>query len=1180
MTSAQPSLFDVPELGASEPGAGDLVVPDPAAPDVDARALDPDAAARRAIVEQLDETLFVEAGAGSGKTKSLVDRVVALVTVADVPMREIVAVTFTEKAAAELRDRIRRELERVAALEDPVVAPRAATALDDLDGAAVSTLHAFAQRILVEHPIEAGLPPRVHVLDDIASQVAFEDRWARFLDRLLDDPALERSLLLALNADVTRDTLRTIALACNANWDLVEQRMGPEPEPDVLDTDAVLVAIADVCARAADCRADDDKLVAGLHALSTWADDLRRAPDEYEQLRMLHSGLPKFSAKAGQKGNWACDVNDVREQVAAVRALAAERARVVAEAAVRRVTWEIAQFTMAEAAVRRREGELEFHDLLVLARAVLRDPEHGLEVRRRLRARYTRLLLDEFQDTDPIQCDLAGLLASGDPASGARRWDEMATDPGRLFVVGDPKQSIYRFRRADIAAFLRARDAFSDQPVHHLTRNFRSAPPVIEFVNQVFSDLIVAEPESQPEYVALESERADGADPDGSRGPAVVLLGADAHPDVEPPPDAPASAKPRKVLAPELRAFEAADVAAAVRTALADGWLVTRRAPDGTTTWEPCRPGDIAILLPARTSLGQLEDALDAEGLPYRTETSSLVYSTPEIRDLLLVLQAVDDPTDELALVSALRSPVFGCGDDDLYTFKVEHGGQWNHQAPLPESLPTDHPVADGMRALADWHGARLWLDASELLDRIVRERRLLELGFVRGRPRDLWRRVRFVVDQARAFAESSAAGHQRGSGLRDFLAWADLQSSEGARVVETVLPETDDDAVRILTVHGAKGLEFPITIVSGSTTQARRRTTGVQLLFPHDSDTYALKVSARVTTEEFERYAPIDEQMDFHEKLRLLYVALTRARDHLVVSVHRSARTPDPVDRTTWTHAELLWSAAEAAPQWTPIEQVVHHPTEATDAPVDRTADAPAPPPAWPEWLAERDRVLAAAAVPRVQSATAIARAVAAEAEADPGLRKGARDLELPPWNKGRYGTAIGRAVHAVLQTVDLATGTDLDSIAAAQAAAEGVIGFEHEITELARAAIDSATVRDAVTQGYRREMYVAAPVGDRLLEGYVDLVHHSVDPRGLVVVDYKTDAWHDDADLDEKVARYRLQGASYAVALEAATGTPVVGCVFLFLSPGRSVARALEDLPAATAAVRARLGASAGSG
>jgi ATP-dependent helicase/nuclease subunit A len=1170
VTSAQPSLFDEAE------------------PTV---ALDADAAARRAIVERLDATLFVEAGAGSGKTKSLVDRVVALVTVANVPMREIVAVTFTEKAAAELRDRIRRELERKAAEGSAEIAARAAVALDDLDGAAVSTLHAFAQRLLVEHPIEAGLPPRVEVLDDIASQVAFEERWNRFLDRLLDDPAVERPLLLALNTGVDRAKLRSIALACNANWDLVATRMGPEPEPPALDVDPLLAAVDALSARGDECTADDDKLLDGLRRLATWADALRHAPDEYEQLRILHEGMPRI-AKIGLKGNWRCDVDEIRATTVALREAAAQLARDVTLAAVQVLAWEIARFTLEEAEARRRAGELEFHDLLVLGRAVLRDPVHGIDVRRRLRARYTRLLLDEFQDTDPIQWDLAALLASGDPDAASKRWDEVVPDAGRLFVVGDPKQSIYRFRRADIAAFLRARDTFAhgaddaagadraaradgahgvaagDRSVEHLTRNFRSDARVIDFVNHVFGDLIVAEPESQPEYVPLEAARGEtGAPAAGAAN--IVLLGATAHATSDP-----ATGEKWKVNAQELRQAEAADVAGVVCRALAEAWPVTRRGTDGSLVQEPCRPGDIAVLLPARTSLGQLEDALDTAGIPYRTETSSLVYSTPEIRNLLLVLRAVDDPTDELALVSALRSPLFGCGDDDLYTYAVEHGGRWNHQTALPDSLPDGHPVGDAMLALADWYGARLWLDPSELLDRIVRERRVLELGFASGRPRDLWRRVRFVVDQARAFAESGAAG-RAGTGLRDFLAWADLQSSEGARVVETVLPETDDDAVRILTVHGAKGLEFPIAVVSGATTQAAPRSSGVQLLFPHDSETYALRISSSIVTEEFERYTPIDEQMDFHEKLRLLYVALTRARDHLVVSVHRADRTLP--DRSRWTHAELLWHAAEAAPGWEAFDETAPVAPPAADG--NRPATL-SPIPDWLAWRTERDRLVSAGSAPRVRSATAIARAAAEAAGSDPGLRKGARDLELPPWNKGRYGTAVGRAVHAVLQSVDLATGADLDAIAAAQAASEGVIGHESEIAALARAALDSDTVRTSVVQGYRREMYVAAPIGDTILEGYVDLVAVSEEPAGLVVVDYKTDAWRDDTDLDAKLERYRLQGASYAVALESATATPVVACVFLFLTPGRAVARAIDDLPAAMHEVRALLGASAAVG
>ena len=188
---------------------------------------------------------------------------------------------------------------------------------------------------------------------------------------------------------------------------------------------------------------------------------------------------------------------------------------------MRRLAWELAQFTLREAdGATRRRASSSSTTCSCWPASMLRDPEHGWEVRQRLRARYTRLLLDEFQDTDPIQCDLAALLASGDPDARAHRWDELPVDPGRLFVVGDPKQSIYRFRRADIAAFLRARSAFGASP-RHLTRNFRTARPVIDVVNTIFRELIVAEPESQPEYVALEPVREAAP-----VGPAVVLLGA------------------------------------------------------------------------------------------------------------------------------------------------------------------------------------------------------------------------------------------------------------------------------------------------------------------------------------------------------------------------------------------------------------------------------------------------------------------------------------------------------------------------------------------------------------------------------------------------------------------------------------------------------------------------------
>ena len=270
------------------------------------------------------------------------------------------------------------------------------------------------------------------------------------------------------------------------------------------------------------------------------------------------------------------------------------------------------------------------------------------------------------------------------------------------------------------------------------------------------------------------------------------------------------------------------------------------------------------------------------------------------------------------------------------------------------------------MTALAGWHDARLWLAPSELLDRIVRERRVLEVG-LRARPP-----ARPVAPRAvRRSTRRARSRRPRPASLRDFLRWADLQSAEGARVVETVLPETDDDAVRILTIHGAKGLEFPIAIVSGMTTGGAAAAAACSCSSRTTRVTYALRVSARVTTEEFERYEPIDEQMDFHEKLRLLYVALTRARDHLVVSVHRNVRATEPGERVRWTHAELLWAAADGAPHWSELEPLDPGATAAPGAALARVE--PGLP--WDEWLAARDRALSDGARRRVRSATALAR-------------------------------------------------------------------------------------------------------------------------------------------------------------------------------------------------------------
>ncbi len=1160
-----------------------------------------DQGARGRISSELAGTVFVEAGAGSGKTRALVDRVVALIG-SGVAMEHITAITFTEKAAAELRDRIRARLSSAESRAE-VGEESAASALHQLDGAAVGTLHSFARRILSEHPVEAGLPPSVEVLDDIGSQIEFEVRWRDFLDRLLDEPDMGPTLLRLELLKVRMDQIRALAVKLNQNWDRLEglaRECDQLPSLDFGDIDRGLQALAEAKSR---CLAGaEDTLFARIEAVEHELARLEDRADDLTRIEILESAIEAGRGKgAGRQVNWGAGDEGKANKAAATDALkrlAAARGKQsgqepsicvqlldrAGQAALEMLVARLAAFTLEAAEQRRAGGRLEFHDLLVRARLLLRHETHGPEVRAALRERYQRLLIDEFQDTDPIQVELAALLGCSDPGAGALPWAETSPDSGRLFFVGDPKQSIYRFRGADIATFLEVRDWATRTErgrIESLTTNFRSSEPIIGWVNEVFGRLIQWSSGSQPEYRSLHAVR-----PPVPQGPPVTVLGATP---IE---------IPGRAYAQELRSREASAVAQAVGAILREGWSVDAGTLEEPSS-RPARLGDIAILIPSRTSLADLEDALDAAAIPYRAEASSLVYNTREVRDVLIALQAIADPTDELAVVAALRSSLYGCGDDDLAHWRIGCGGRFSLIGAQPESWPDDHPVADGIAHLAELHRDKRWTNPPALIDRLIRERGAFETAVAAGRPRDVWRRLRFVVDQARAWADAG------GVNLRSYLEWARLQGADNARVTEAVLPETDDDSVRIMTVHAAKGLEFPIVVLSGMTTKLQAPNRGPTVAFDA-AGAPVVKLRGGVESQNYEAWKPIDEQMDAHERLRLLYVACTRARDHLVVSLHRRDPGDDEEDEENEKKKTKKPSKKENSGAWALADAGA---TEAGafdgsallyDAgEAGGSAAGEAAPPSVPEraplpdrldWEQELERSLEFAAAPTTVSATSLAGgevnfgntdgsdvggddiddgAIAGSDIADAGLQKDPDDDEPPPWSKGRYGTAVGRAVHGVLQDVDLSTGHGLEALAARQASAEGVSGRTGAVTELARAALATAVAQEAAQAEHWRELFVAAPFGRRLLEGYIDLAYRG--PDGLVVVDWKTDAVAGADDTDAKLARYRLQGAAYAAALESVTGEPVARMVFVFLDRAGATECELPDLPAAVAEARA---------
>jgi ATP-dependent exoDNAse (exonuclease V) beta subunit len=878
------------------------------------------------------------------------------------------------------------------------------------------------------------------------------------------------------------------------------------------------------------CIDADDKFLPRLRELAAWAERLDTAPDDAARLEVLVAA-EELRNSYGQKANWpGCDLQQIKDDLATIRQDARRVREQVIDRVLRRLARRIAEATLDAARVRQGEGLLEFHDLLVLARELLRAPGHGPHVRARLQERYQRLLVDEFQDTDPIQIELAVRIAGGADAE-ADDWRDVVVPDGSLFIVGDPKQSIYRFRRADITTYLDAQDRIGRRLA--LTTNFRSTPHLLDSVNAVFGRLITAEPGSQPAFQPLDHHR-----PEATGGARVLTIGPDPH--------------PVGTTADQVREMEAAEVATVVRTAMAEQWPVW---DDARATWRPVELTDIAVLVPARTSLPQLEEALDGAGIPFRAEASSLVYRTPEVRDLLMTARAVDDPSDALALVSALRSPVFGCGDDDLWTWKRD-GGTFNLLAPLPDDVPDGHPVRDAVTYLRALHRERTWRAPSEVLDRIVRDRRMLEVGGLGTRSRDVWRRLRFVIDQSRAWSEA-----ERG-GLRSYLAWARRQGDESSRVAEAILPETDMAALRVMTIHAAKGLEFPVVIMSGLSSRPGGGRGGVEVLWPREGG-YEVKLGKSLQTGDFDVVKPVDEQMDHHERLRLLYVACTRARDHLVVSLHRAARKQPPSNGRALTSAELMAEAAQAVPA-TPTLRPLVYPD--VDLVVESLADGVVEP--FEQWARKVEISRWAAARPSAISASSLegsAQTAVADgtdqAAPDPGLAKDARDLELPPWNKGRYGTAVGRAVHGALQTVDLSTDAGLAEVVAAQALAEGVLEYQDVVEALCRSAISSDVVQRAAARRHWRETYVGSTRDDgTVLEGYVDLLYRE-DDGSLVILDYKTDAVPA-AALESRVAFYTPQMSAYAEALTRALGEPVDSAVLLFLQPTAAVAATVHTV------------------
>jgi ATP-dependent helicase/nuclease subunit A len=827
----------------------------------------------------------------------------------------------------------------------------------------------------------------------------------------------------------------------------------------------------------------------------------RTAPEGRESVLAAHAPeLTGIRKNVGQKDNWGGgDGKEAARQAAneIIEALASvlKHCREQALAAVLAL---IIRFVEEEAACRAREGLLTFDDLIVMARDILRASPSAVSY---LRSRYDVMLIDEFQDTDPLQVEIALAFAT-DPTT--RRLDR-----GRLFVVGDPKQSIYRFRRADMAVYWRAVETMRKDgaSMESLLLNRRSRPEVLSWVNGVFEHLIGkgGYPSVQPPYRRIEAKRAASL-----KGPGVAWFGSvvDAR-------------------SPEVRQLESEEVAARCLAVLEEGWEVE----DKTGSVRPARFGDIAVLIRTRAILGELERAFAAAGVPYRIEGGSLVYRTQEVRDLMNCLAAIDDPADEVAVVGALRSAAFACSDRELVQHK-QAGGGFNYTLPLNAGEPR---VLEALRTLARYHRERHGLSLAALVERFAAERQLAEAGIAVHGDRNAFRRVRFVIEQARAFEADEPQS------VRAFIAWMERRSQAEARDLESASLDDDEDAVRILTIHAAKGLEFPIVILAGL--GVGDNPAQAIVLMDRDSGKVGVSIGSdgrnnRFTVGPYDDLKRIEGGHLDAEGARLLYVAATRARDHLLVSLYCSSRV-----RQSLALRLMGAPAAQGAP-----EHVLSRRPSAGRRPafagvaVD-LAGAPAPS-GFDAW---RQALISASRRRRYTSATALKQLRAEEREEE-------NPDETEPWARGRAGTHLGRAVHAAIQSLPLdAMPSQIEAAAKAQAVAEAIPHRHREVAELVRRALASqAAERARKARRALRELPFAFQHNGLTVEGFVDMLIET--PDGLEIVDWKTDVVSVE-ELPLRLESYKLQAALYVRGVWEACGKLPQRVTYVFVSAGAEV-------------------------
>ncbi|MEZ4846090.1 MAG: UvrD-helicase domain-containing protein [Bdellovibrionota bacterium] len=1017
---------------------------------------------RTRVIEEVDRTISVFAGAGTGKTTLLTKRYLSLLQQKKVSPKQIVAITFTIKAAGELRERILDGLKKEG-LQHLTAA---------VETSPIGTIHSFCANILRQFALEANLDPQFAVISELEHRTFLNDAFQSWFIQSLSTHAHIFKKTRA--AEISFSKIRQLASRFYDYRDLLPKiTVNPITiEPESLKS--LMSEVNELYQFAMQkCNDQEDKGFTVIHHFNQTLLSLQNMDFDSQIESLMREKLPK---SPGVQKNWSSP-NDCKEFKANYE-LMREKFLRIQQAYAKNLFLDLIEWIKGYVDHVEKEKQsrslLDFSDLLLLTRELLRS---NSSVRNELQQQFQYFLIDEFQDTDPIQAEIFWTLARDENRFDSKKnWDDQPLVTGKLFTVGDMNQSIYRFRDASVETYQKAVESIQTQgELLDILHNFRSHPRIIQTVNEFFTQILPNQFKPLLTHDALITE------------PAVHAL--EMNQSVE-----------RK---DESRALEAHCIASHIRY-LIDSKIQIQDPK--TKIQRAVQYGDICLLFPTiKTSLSIYQATFREHGIPFLAYKAGSFFETPEVRSVVLTLTSLLYPFDKLAVPAALSSVWFGCSLDDLTAIKNRFGTFDYREIESSNELSKKHPQ---IKVLKELHDGILKLSPVQFMDEFLAHTHAMDHADFHANASQVKENLKKLSWMAHDFE----VNHSKNIG--EFYKWIAHLSEQSNDTTEAT-PSDETNSIQMMTIHTSKGLEFPIVFLANFVSR-------IQETSPVYANRFNQKLEIRIgdketlyRTEGFDELAEQEKVHMMDEKKRLLYVAMTRARDIIVV----------PSTLEADGYQELLEPLMEQAHKFKSFDY-----SKSVGNPVASFKDRKT----FEKQYASTD-IIHTASIANIPKG--YPRTTATEKKEDVVVRS---ENKYPFIQRPKLGIAFHAYVERSTQSI-------IQSNLIHQIVVE--TGIEHQkddLRDLVKTYLSSDLYhRIQKSKQILKEVPFSYFKGDVLFEGYIDLMFEEAD--GWVVVDLKTDRISPN-DLQSRAKFYKNQLDIYQLAIEE-LGIQLKGRILYFV-------------------------------